>query len=183
MKKRMILAVSIALAAMLFASGCASPFSLFKDFSLQGESPSGNGFFDALGEITEDGSAMVDGEQTEDSENTESDEPVDVGVIEFIDENGKVLLSGAQIASVSYAYDEISGHYVQVVFTEEGSRIFTEATRNNLGRTISIYADGELVSAPVINEVITGGEAIINGAFTEKEAKELCKTIESAIIS
>lgn len=186
MKKRTVVILALAVAALLFASGCASPFSIFKNFSLQSEAPSGNDFFDALGELTENGEAFKEAEKQEtekQEEASESDTPADSSVIEFIDEDGCVLLNGAHIASATYSYDQFAGHCVLLVFTEEGDKLFTEVTKNNIGRTISIYANGELISAPVINDVITGGEAIISGNFTEEEAIELCKMIENATIS
>lgn len=66
---------------------------------------------------------------------------------------------------------------VAVKFTEEGGELFAEITRANVGRQLGIFLDGEMISAPVINEAITGGTAIISGGFTPDEAKELAKNL------
>lgn len=66
---------------------------------------------------------------------------------------------------------------VAVRFTAEGSDIFGEITRNNVGRQLGIFLDGELLSAPVINEPITGGTAIISGSFTPEEARDLSQNL------
>tara|TARA_B100000508_G_scaffold140255_2_gene140697 strand:- start:2792 stop:4243 length:1452 start_codon:yes stop_codon:yes gene_type:complete len=66
---------------------------------------------------------------------------------------------------------------VAVRFTDEGKDLFGEITRNNVGRQLGIFLDGELLSAPVINEPITGGTAIISGGFTPEEARDLSQNL------
>lgn len=66
---------------------------------------------------------------------------------------------------------------VAVKFTTEGGDLFAEITRANVGRQLGIFLDGELISAPVINEAIVGGTAVISGGFTPEEAKELSKNL------
>lgn len=66
---------------------------------------------------------------------------------------------------------------VRVDFNAEGSQLFAEITRNNVGRSLAIFLDGTLVSAPVINEAITGGTAIISGQFAPEEARELVRNL------
>lgn len=66
---------------------------------------------------------------------------------------------------------------VSVRFTKEGAELFAEITRNNVNRQLGIFLDGELLSAPNINEPITGGTAIISGGFSAEEAKELAQNL------
>jgi protein-export membrane protein SecD len=66
---------------------------------------------------------------------------------------------------------------VSVKFNAEGSKLFAEITRDHVGEQLGIFLDGELLSAPVINEPITGGTAIISGDFTIEEAQELSKNL------
>tara|TARA_B100000508_G_scaffold102982_2_gene81383 strand:- start:6459 stop:7859 length:1401 start_codon:yes stop_codon:yes gene_type:complete len=66
---------------------------------------------------------------------------------------------------------------VAVRFTTEGRDLFGEITRQNVGRQLGIFLDGELLSAPVINEPITGGTAIISGGFTPDEARDLAQNL------
>jgi preprotein translocase subunit SecD len=66
---------------------------------------------------------------------------------------------------------------VSVRFTAEGAELFAEITRNNVNRQLGIFLDGELLSAPNINEPITGGTAIISGGFTAEEARELAQNL------
>lgn len=55
--------------------------------------------------------------------------------------------------------------------------MFAEITREHVGEQLGIFLDGELLSAPVINEAITGGTAIISGSFTPDEARDLAQNL------
>lgn len=75
-----------------------------------------------------------------------------------------------------------SGHLqnepiVRLDFTKEGAELFADITRENIGRTLAIFLDGDLKSAPVINEEIDGGSAIISGGFTPQEARDLVRNL------
>lgn len=60
---------------------------------------------------------------------------------------------------------------VSLELTDEGGRIFQELTKRNVGKRLAIYLDGAAISAPVVNEEISGGRAQITGNFTPEEAK------------
>lgn len=66
---------------------------------------------------------------------------------------------------------------VRVDFDSEGAAQFENLTGNNIGRFMSIFLDGEIVSTPIIRERIAGGTAIISGSFTAEEAKALAKNL------
>lgn len=66
---------------------------------------------------------------------------------------------------------------VRVTFDSEGADLFAEVTRNNVGQQLAIFLDGEVISAPTINEAIIGGTAIISGGFTAPEAKALAENL------
>ncbi len=66
---------------------------------------------------------------------------------------------------------------VSVRFTPVGADLFADITRNNVNKQLGIFLDGELLSAPNINEPITGGTAVISGSFTPEEARELAKNL------
>lgn len=66
---------------------------------------------------------------------------------------------------------------VSVTFTDEGSKLFGDITRANVGQQLGIFLDGELLSSPVINEAITGGTAVISGNFTPDEAQQLAQNL------
>jgi len=66
---------------------------------------------------------------------------------------------------------------VSVRFNSEGADLFEEITANHTGEQLAIFLDGELISAPRINERISGGTAIISGGFTPDEAKALAENL------
>lgn len=71
---------------------------------------------------------------------------------------------------------------VGLSFDSEGAELFEEITRENIGKTLAIYLDGELVSAPTVNTAISGGQAIIEGDFDIEEAKVLVGRLNSGAL-
>jgi preprotein translocase subunit SecD len=85
-------------------------------------------------------------------------------------------------AALEFGSGGASGHIqnepiVRLDFTREGGDLFASITKENTGRTLAIFLDGDLKSAPVINEEITGGSAIVSGGFTPQEARELVRNL------
>ncbi len=66
---------------------------------------------------------------------------------------------------------------VALVFNAEGSELFAKITKENVGNTLAIFLDGEVISMPVIREEIASGEAVISGSFTPDEAKILVRNL------
>lgn len=66
---------------------------------------------------------------------------------------------------------------VRVDFDSEGAKIFEDLTGKNVGRSMGIFLDGELMSDPVIREAIPGGTAVISGGFTPDQAKLLARNL------
>lgn len=79
------------------------------------------------------------------------------------------------------------GEYaISIEFTKNGAEKFANLTKSIVGQQLAIFYDGNLISAPVIKEEITGGRAIINAgenAFTYDEAQNMVGAINSANIS
>jgi preprotein translocase subunit SecD len=66
---------------------------------------------------------------------------------------------------------------VSIRFNQEGGDLFESITRDNVGENLAIFLDGEVISAPRINEAIAGGSAIISGGFSPDEAKALAQNL------
>ena len=62
-------------------------------------------------------------------------------------------------------------------FNSEGSELFADLTRENVGRPFGIFLDGVLISIPVIREAIPDGTAVISGSFTPDSARELVRNL------
>ncbi|MBQ8092305.1 MAG: protein translocase subunit SecD [Clostridia bacterium] len=103
-------------------------------------------------------------------------------LLQFVDENGTVLMEGSMVQNAAAAQDENGQPCVSFELTDEGSKLFAEATANNLGKTISITLDGETISAPRVNSVIAGGRGEITGNFTAAEAQSLATLILSGAL-
>ena len=67
-------------------------------------------------------------------------------------------------------------------FNSEGKELFKEITERNIGKPVAIYLDGEMVSAPTVNDVIRDGNAVISGHFTLQEAKEISQKLNSGAL-
>ncbi len=103
--------------------------------------------------------------------------------IDELEEDGSIVLTGTDVKNAERrSYQNQMKNYEYVVsltMTTEGTEKFAEATTNayEKGESIAIYYDGEIISAPNVNEAITGGEAQITGNFTSEEAEQLASTI------
>ncbi|MBQ4608361.1 MAG: protein translocase subunit SecD [Clostridia bacterium] len=100
----------------------------------------------------------------------------------FVDEAGNNLLEGAMIKNAQASQDENGQPCVAFELNDEGAKLFAEATAANLGKTISITLDGEVISAPTVNSVIAGGQGQITGQFTADDAKNLATLILSGAL-
>ena len=71
---------------------------------------------------------------------------------------------------------------ISLSFNKEGADLFEKITGDNVGKTLAIYLDGLLVSAPRVNTAIPGGQAIIEGDFTIDEAKTTVGRLNSGAL-
>ena len=104
------------------------------------------------------------------------------GSLEFQDENGNVVLNGSDIAEAQGAVSQdpdtgVKEYVVSLTLTKDGTEKFAKATEENLNKAIAIVYDGETISAPTVQSVISDGKAQINGQKDIDEAKELASII------
>ena len=100
----------------------------------------------------------------------------------FVDEDGNNLMEGAMVKNAQAAQDQDGKPCIAFELTDEGAKIFAEATAANLGKNISITLDGETISRATVNTVIAGGKGEITGNFTADEAKNLATLILSGAL-
>ena len=100
----------------------------------------------------------------------------------FVDEDGNNLMEGAMVKNAQAAQDQDGKPCIAFELTDEGAKIFAEATAANLGKTISITLDGETISRATVNTVIAGGKGELTGNFTADEAKNLATLILSGAL-
>src|SRR5213079_3329252 len=88
---------------------------------------------------------------------------------------------GGDRVSESHAYYGNEGWTVQLKFDGEGAKKFGQITEQYKGHRFAIVLDGIIQSAPVIRDAIYGGDAVITGRFTEKEARGLASVLENPL--
>lgn len=66
---------------------------------------------------------------------------------------------------------------ISVEFNSEGAALFAQITKENVGKPVGIFLDGQLISAPTVREEIREGRAEISGQFSVDEAKELARNL------
>lgn len=105
--------------------------------------------------------------------------------IEELQESGSVVLTGSEVKSASAGSQESQTtgavqYVVEISLNDEGTAAFAEATQeayDNGNDTIAIYYDGDLISVPRVNAVISDGKAIIEGNMSYEEAEQMASTI------
>jgi preprotein translocase subunit SecD len=78
---------------------------------------------------------------------------------------------------------------ITIQFDEKGSQTFTKVTKNiaGTGRAIGIFIDDKLISSPIVDVIfaktgITGGSAVISGAFTAQYAQNIALQLKSGAL-
>ena len=101
--------------------------------------------------------------------------------LEFKTADGETIMDGSAVVSAEMGY--LDGQpVVQFTLNDEGATAFATATAENVGSTISIELDGEVISAPTVNQAITGGQGYIEGNFTAESAQQLAMLIQSGAL-
>ncbi len=85
----------------------------------------------------------------------------------------KTVITGNDLKWAGPGTNEYGQPIVSLEFTPEGSKKFYAATLRLIGRPLAILLDGKIVSAPNVNEAISGGRAQISGRFTISEMTDM----------
>lgn len=104
------------------------------------------------------------------------------GSLEFQTADGETVLTGSDIetAKAMSGQNQTTGateYTVELQLNDQGQEKFAEATKENVGKEISIIYDGEVISSPKVNEAITVNTAYIDGMASYEEAEELASAI------
>lgn len=92
-------------------------------------------------------------------------------------------LDGTHFRTANVVLDSTTNRpVVQILFDDEGGRLFQELTKRNIGRRIAIFVGGQLVSAPVVQAEIAGGVAQISGSSNIQEAQNLAQDLNTGAI-
>ncbi len=109
------------------------------------------------------------------------------GSLEFKTSDGEVFMTGDMVADAQAATITNNmgnkEHVVELTLTPEGAEVFADMTTENVGKTLPIVYDEQVISNPVVNEPITGGTAQISGMDSFEEASTLATYIRTGSLS
>ena len=95
----------------------------------------------------------------------------------------RVMTAGEDLTSASEGFDQQTGQpVINFKFNFRGAQKFGQATSENIGRRFAIVLDGKVLSAPVIQSAITGGQGQISGRFTVAEANDLAVQLSAGAL-
>jgi preprotein translocase subunit SecD len=83
------------------------------------------------------------------------------------------VMTGAALADAGVGADALGRPTVDILFTDEGARIFADYTTSHVNGYLAIILDKQILSIPQISEPITDGRAQISGDFTNEQANAL----------
>jgi len=92
-------------------------------------------------------------------------------------------LTGSQLDRAEVVSDSQTGQIqVSLQFDSEGKELFERITTANVGQPVAIYLDGELISAPTVQQPILDGRAVITGNFDLNEARLLSQRLNAGAL-
>ncbi len=99
-----------------------------------------------------------------------------------------VLMNGSAVKKAQAGIDSSSSnskksnYVVSLELNDKGAKTFADITGEYTGKVVSIWMDDIMLSAPTIQEKITGGKAQISGDFTAEEATALAEKINAGAL-
>lgn len=96
-------------------------------------------------------------------------------------------MTGAEVEKAEFVMQQdpttgVSQPVVSLVLKDEAKEKWAEATKEQVGKQISIFMDDEVISAPTVDEEITDGRCVISGNFTAESAVELANQINGGAL-
>ncbi|MGG5462561.1 protein translocase subunit SecD [Clostridium sp. B9] len=105
------------------------------------------------------------------------------GELTFVDPEGNVILTGKDVKKASAYIDPQSAQpAIKLELNEEGKQKFAEATKKFKGQKIAIKMDDETLTDPVVNDIISNGEAIISGERSMEDAEKISGIINAGAL-
>lgn len=99
----------------------------------------------------------------------------------------QVLLTGEHITDAQPGFDKDNQPAVHINLDGNGSRVFKQLTRDNIGKRMAILLieknKSEVITAPVIREEIGGGRVQISGRMTSTEARDVALLLRAGALA
>jgi preprotein translocase subunit SecD len=96
----------------------------------------------------------------------------------IIKKKSEAGLSGNLIKEAMVTRGSLGEPEIHFTLQPEAAAAFAKVTGDNAGRRLAIVVDGELCSAPRINEPIKTGTGMITGGFDAREALEIAGALD-----
>lgn len=94
-----------------------------------------------------------------------------------------VGVTGKDLTRAQVTFDSTTGApQVAISFTSGGAKKFADVTRRLVGKPLAIFLDNIPITSPVVKQEITDGQAVINGQFTQNEAKALALQLNAGAL-
>jgi len=94
----------------------------------------------------------------------------------------RTMVSGDLLTDARVSIGQFNESSVSITFDSAGARLFDMVTADNVNKHLAIILDGNVYSAPKINERISGGKAQITGSFTTNEANDLAIALRAGAL-
>ncbi|MEL6528813.1 MAG: hypothetical protein AAFQ27_02565 [Pseudomonadota bacterium] len=92
-------------------------------------------------------------------------------------------LRGRHIIEARAATDQRTDQpAVFIQFDSEGGRKLAQITSDSVNRPMAMVLDGEILSAPIIQEPILAGQLQLSGGFSQKEANEIAIALQGGAL-
>ncbi|PRR77351.1 preprotein translocase subunit SecD [Clostridium liquoris] len=105
------------------------------------------------------------------------------GELKFVGPDKQVILTGKDVKdAIAQINPDNNQPIISLELNDEGTKKFAAATKKFVGQPISIYMDEELLTDPMVNEVIPNGKAQITGSKSLEEAKRQAGIIKSGAL-
>ena len=101
--------------------------------------------------------------------------------IDYLVVKKEIALDGKHVKSAEVQPDQFTRQpYVSFILDSEGAQIFADFTSEHVGDYLAIVSDDKVKSNARINSAITGGAVSLEGAFSEEEANNIKKVLQTA---
>jgi len=92
-------------------------------------------------------------------------------------------LTGKDLTRASVDFDQTTGKpQIALQFSSEGAKKFAEITARNVGKPLAIFLDNSLLTAPIVQGEILGGQAVITGTFALQEAQQIVAQLNAGAL-
>ncbi|HHQ49095.1 MAG TPA: hypothetical protein ENK19_09485 [Acidobacteria bacterium] len=103
------------------------------------------------------------------------------GGLETIWVSRNVEVGAGAVRRAEYVHDPYGAPAILLHLTDAGQRTMHAFSAANIGERVAIFVGGKLVMAPVITGEVADGKLLIQGAFSEEDAKRFVTRLNSAL--